>query len=410
MPELPSGTVTLLFTDIEGSTRLVQQLGDEYGSVLESHRRLLRDAVRDAGGHEVDCRADELFAVFQRSTDALAATVEAQRKLGTHTWPDSVSVRVRMSVHTGEPAVEGGAYLGLDVSRAARICAAGHGGQILLSQTTADLVGDVELKDLGSYPLAGLPRPERIYQVLAAGLRTDFPPLRVGRVERSHLQQVLRRIRPSRQPTLAEEAWRVRAMLPRVSASLQRPLGELGAELFTSDRAVAGADRFLTQIDRRRLARRLAAQREMAVASQHARKEAESLERKIACVDQLHDRRQALTDLAIEVCGKLDALRAEQEVAALRERVAAATTELDDAVSRAASILDPLSFKLVRTRNRGVYRSGRHYVVPFTDDLGAERRREFETLADATDFRAALRLAEKAQSKYTGPSIKGWRS
>ena len=179
MAGLPTGTVTLLFTDIEGSTPLVHRLGDGFGAVREQHRRLLRKAVADAGGHEVECRADEFFAVFQRAKDGAAAAIAAQQLLAGHAWPEGVTLRVRMGLHTGEPGVEGGGYLGVDVHRAARICAAGHGGQILLSQTTRELVaGGFEVKDLGSYSLAGLPSPERLFQLVVVGLRSEFPPLR----------------------------------------------------------------------------------------------------------------------------------------------------------------------------------------------------------------------------------------
>ena len=407
MAELPSGTVTLLFTDVEGSTRLVQQLGDGYGAVLDEHRRLLRRAVADAGGHEVDCRADELFAAFRRAKDAVAAAAAGDSALEAHKWPEGTAVRVRMGLHTGEPALEGGAYLGVDVSRAARICAVGHGGQTLLSQTTRELVATgCELRDLGAYPLAGLPHPERIFQLVVPGLRSDFPPLRAERAERHRLRRMLPR-RRSRQPTLEETAWQTRRLLPSVATPLQAPLAELGGVIFTGYRAAAGADRLLARIDRRRLTRRLAAQREMAVFSQRARQESESLATQIARVDRLLERRRALADLAGELTGALDETLTAERIALLRERVAATTAQLDDAAARAASALDPLSFKLERTSHRGVYRSNGKYVVPFSDELGVDRRREFETVNEARNFRAALRVAEKHQTDYTGPSFEG---
>ncbi|HVD59068.1 MAG TPA: adenylate/guanylate cyclase domain-containing protein [Thermoleophilaceae bacterium] len=406
MAELPSGTVTLLFTDVEGSTRLVQQLGDGYGALIDEQRRLLRRAVAEAGGHEVDCRADELFAAFQRAKDGVAAAAAAQSALEAHAWPEGAPVRVRMGLHTGEPALEGGAYLGLDVSRAARICAAGHGGQTLLSQTTRELVADgSELRDLGAYPLAGLPHPERIFQLVVPGLRSDFPPLRVEGAKRRRLRGMLPRPR-SRQPTLEESAWQTRTLLPSVATPLQKPLAELGGALFTGHRAAVSAERLLARIDRRRLTRSLSAQREMAVVSRRAGREAEALEAQIACVDRLLDRRQALADLAGELPSALDEALTAEGIASLRERVAAATAQLDEAVARVASTLDPLSFKLQRTRHRGVYRASGKYVVPFSDELGGERRREFETLGEARNFRAALRLAEKGeQTEYTGLSL-----
>jgi hypothetical protein len=161
-----------------------------------------------------------------------------------------------MGLHTGEPGVEGGGYLGVDVHRAARICAAGHGGQILLSQTTRVLLADsFEVMDLGSYSLPGLPAAERIFQLAPAGLRSKFPPLRV---EISERRRILGRLPQRRvpQPTLADAAWHVRRLLPGVAASLQQPLAELGGALFTADRALTGANGFLERVDREQLTRR----------------------------------------------------------------------------------------------------------------------------------------------------------
>src|SRR6266540_301263 len=183
MAELPTGTVTLLFTDVEGSTQLLRQLGDRYPAVLDEHRGLLRVAFQAAGGREVATQGDASFAAFGRAADAVAAAVAAQRSLATHAWPDGAAVRVRMGLHTGEPALVGGDYVGLDVHRAARLSDAGHGGQVLLSQTTRDLAehdlpADVELHDLGEHRLKDLPRPERIFQIVIAGLPGEFPRLR----------------------------------------------------------------------------------------------------------------------------------------------------------------------------------------------------------------------------------------
>jgi class 3 adenylate cyclase len=121
MPDLPRGTVTFLFTDIEGSTSLVQRLGDGYGRLLGDHRHLLRVSVEDAGGVEVDCRADEFFGGFSGAQDAVRAAVSAQRALKLHHWPGGLQPAVRMGIHTGEPALADEGYLGLDVHRAARI-------------------------------------------------------------------------------------------------------------------------------------------------------------------------------------------------------------------------------------------------------------------------------------------------
>jgi predicted ATPase/class 3 adenylate cyclase len=183
VPELPTGTVTLLFTDIEGSTRLLQQLGSRYTEVLADQRRILRAAFAAHSGHEVDTEGDAFFVAFPRAAAALACAFEAQRALAAHPWPDGAAVRVRMGLHTGEPRLAGGNYVGLDVHRAARIGAAGHGGQVLLSQTTHDLVESelpdgIGLRDLGEHQLKDMRRPERIYQAVLPGLPADFPPLR----------------------------------------------------------------------------------------------------------------------------------------------------------------------------------------------------------------------------------------
>ncbi len=180
---LPAGTVTLLFTDIEGSTHLLQQVGKRYVTVLTECRRLLRAAFRAHRGHEVDTQGDAFFVAFARASDAILAAVAAQRALATHRWPEGVMVRVRMGLHTGEPSLVAEGYVGLDVHHAARIMSAGHGGQVLLSQTTRDLVEHslsegVSLRDLGEHRLKDLQSPGRLYQLVIAGLPAGFPPVK----------------------------------------------------------------------------------------------------------------------------------------------------------------------------------------------------------------------------------------
>jgi predicted ATPase/class 3 adenylate cyclase len=180
---LPSGTVTFLFTDIEGSTRLLQQLGPDYGAQLEEHRRLVRATVDAQDGLEVNTEGDAFFFVFASAAHAAAAALAAQRALAGHRWPEHAVVRVRMGLHTGEPTLAGRDYVGLDVHRVARICAAGHGGQVLLSAATKTLVESAlppgcTLKDLGEHRLKDLLRPERLFQLIAPDARADFPPLR----------------------------------------------------------------------------------------------------------------------------------------------------------------------------------------------------------------------------------------
>src|SRR5437764_4953590 len=158
VPGLPTGTVTLLFTDLEGSTRLLQQLGERYHDVLVVCRQLLREIFQRWNGHEVDTQGDAFFVAFARATDAVWAAVEMQHSLAAHTWPDEVSVRLRIGLHTGQPLHSSEGYVGLDVPHAARIMSAGHGGQVLLSATTQELVkhdlpDGVSLRDLGEHRL-----------------------------------------------------------------------------------------------------------------------------------------------------------------------------------------------------------------------------------------------------------------
>ena len=180
---LPRGIVTFLFTDIEGSTRLVQALGERYDDLLGEHCRILRSSIADAGGTEISTEGDSFFAVFERPADALAATLAAQRALAAEPWPAGADVRVRMGIHTGEARLGGDNYIGLEVHRAARVAAAGHGGQVLLSGATrsmleGNLPGGVELRDLGAHRLKDLANPEHLYQLAAPGLERDFPAVR----------------------------------------------------------------------------------------------------------------------------------------------------------------------------------------------------------------------------------------
>ena len=182
---IPSGTVTFVFTDIEGSTRLLQELGDDYADVAREHRRIVRDAFTARGGAEVDTQGDAFFFSFPRARDAVAAAVDAQHALGAHEWPQGKEVRVRMGLHTGEPQVGDEGYLGLDVVRAARISAAGHGGQILISETTRALLGNnlpdgAVVHDLGETSLKDI-QHEHVYQVSIDGGPTQFPPLKADR-------------------------------------------------------------------------------------------------------------------------------------------------------------------------------------------------------------------------------------
>ena len=187
MDELPSGTITCLFTDIEGSTQLLKLLGDRYRALLNDHDRILREVAGSHGGREMDNPGDAFFFVFERANAGLGAAVVAQRALACHEWPGGVEVRVRMGLHTSEPSVGDERYVGIGVHRAARIGAAGHGGQVLLSNATRELVDEeldgVVVRELGLYRLKDIDRPERLFQLDIAGLPSDFAPPKAERVE-----------------------------------------------------------------------------------------------------------------------------------------------------------------------------------------------------------------------------------
>jgi predicted ATPase/class 3 adenylate cyclase len=189
---LPVGTVTFLFTDIEGSTRLLQVLGDQYSEVLAAHGRLMRRAIGRQGGLVIGTAGDSFFAVFASATSASAAAVEAQRRLASARWTANVTLRVRMGLHTGEGHVAGRDYVGLDVHRAARIAAAAHGGEILMSDATRVLLASslptgVAVRDLGAHRLKDLETPERLYRVIIDGLPNEFPPPRSVDVGKAHV-------------------------------------------------------------------------------------------------------------------------------------------------------------------------------------------------------------------------------
>jgi class 3 adenylate cyclase len=184
---LPSGPVSFLMTDIEDSTGLLDRLGDGYGRLLAEVRGIQRTAVRQADGQEIDARADEYFAVFPRPLDAVAAAVAIQRRIQARTWPDAVDVRLRIGIHHGRPTLTETGYVGIAVHTTARVCAAGHGGQILVTRSTHDAITAdagipprprLRYRSLGTFQLRGLRRAEELYQVEAAGLATDFPGLR----------------------------------------------------------------------------------------------------------------------------------------------------------------------------------------------------------------------------------------
>ncbi len=181
--DLPSGTVTFLFTDIEGSTRLLQQLDDSYSTLLAEQQQILREACETRHGNIVGTQGDLFFVAFSSAVDAVNAVVQSQQALAAHKWTNGVNVRVRMGLHTGEPQVSSLGYVGIDVHRAARIAAVAYGGQVLLSYRTQELVrhdlpNGVTLRDLGEHRLKDLRQPKHLYQLVITGLPSDFPPLK----------------------------------------------------------------------------------------------------------------------------------------------------------------------------------------------------------------------------------------
>jgi class 3 adenylate cyclase len=183
-PRLPTGQLTLLFADLEGSSLLMAELEDRYPPLLTTVRRHLRTAVRHAGGHDVDARADEYFAVFERAAGALEAAIAAQRAIAAAAWPDGHAVSVRIGLHTGRPSLTPTGYVGLAVNIASRICDAGHGGQILVSHSTRAALADegsVELRALGTHRLRGMRDEHELFQAVVPDLPDRFPPLRLER-------------------------------------------------------------------------------------------------------------------------------------------------------------------------------------------------------------------------------------
>jgi predicted ATPase/class 3 adenylate cyclase len=190
--DLPTGTITFLFTDIEGSTRLLQELGDDYRAVQDRHAQILREALEEEDGREVRTEGDAFFAVFRTAKRAVRAAVQAQRALARSQWPHGGSLRVRMGLHTGEGSLGGDDYIGVDVNRAARIASAGHGGQVLISDTTralveADLPEGVSVRNLGRHSLKDFDEHQPLFDLVIQGLPAEFPAIRTPGSRRTNL-------------------------------------------------------------------------------------------------------------------------------------------------------------------------------------------------------------------------------
>jgi class 3 adenylate cyclase len=394
MPTLPEGTVTLLFTDIEGSTRLLQDLGEEYEQVLTDQRRLVRTSVEASGGVVVDTQGDAFFVAFARARDAVEAAVQAQRALDAHDWPAPGTPRVRMAIHTGEPARVGEGLVGIAVHRTARICAAGHGGQILLSSTTRDIVQGnlppgVALVDLGQHRLKDLDRPEGIAQVVVEGLAPVLTPLKrvgvqtaearpfAGQEERlaEAAQAAIADVRGEREATRARFGAVTRAKVldwrrfvpvghgrltnrlaglgmsihatARIASreDLHEELRGLGRAFVLTARTARDADDLLRRVHRSLLQRQLEEYREHAHYDSHLRA-ADSVALEIAALGALAQTRREFEQEARKVEAKVRSVRARvfearldatkmddlvQELRPLREAVEALGAELHDA-------------------------------------------------------------------------------
>lgn len=358
MAELPSGTVTFLFTDIERSTDLLTRLREEYEKVLSDYRATLKRAFENSGGTVIDTQGDSFFVAFPRAMDAVAGAVNGQRALITHEWPPGGQPRVRMGIHTGEPSLVESGFVGLPVHKGARICAAGHGGQILLSRPARDIAEDhlppgVGLLDLGEHKLKDFERPESISQLTVEGLESTFPPLRAigsqpgestpfaGQEEElaAAAQTVFR------QPLRRASSWAgATVTLHLAAAQLQRLSGILrhrrkshwienpGFRLYASAwiapteklvtevkslasavvvgaRLAGDADRLLAEQNDKTLALRLKEYRESAHISDRHLRVADGLARQLAARETLVEARRVFEKGARQLAPKLDAIR-----------------------------------------------------------------------------------------------------
>jgi class 3 adenylate cyclase len=226
MATLPAGTVTFVFSDIEGSTALLKRLGDRYAELIAEHRRLVRETFGQHDGVEIDMQGDSFFFAFARARDAVAAAVEVQRAHAEHEWPDGATVRIRMGLHTGEPAVGEEGYLGVDVVRAARLCATGQGGHVLLSEATKALLGSalpdgVAVHPLGERRLKDIDEPERVYELEIEGVESSEIVPAPEPAEPEEWKRRSRDLAKRMEERISEEVYR----------SLERSLGKLDEKL-----------------------------------------------------------------------------------------------------------------------------------------------------------------------------------
>lgn len=263
MPELPAGTVTFVFTDLEGSTALLKQLGERYGDLLSQHRRIVRETFGAAGGSEIDTQGDAFFFAFPRAREAVTAAVGVQRAHVAASWPDGARVRVRIGLHTGEPAVGEEGYLGLDVVRAARICTVARGGNVLISETTRALVGSslpdgVSVFPLGERQLKGIDEPERVYELEIEGVPTTAdsepgpataPTAGPRPARRNREKEIERRFEDFGQRLADSIQERVLGTLERTLGKAAPPASSAGDVEDMAARAASFEDRIRAQVD-----------------------------------------------------------------------------------------------------------------------------------------------------------------
>jgi class 3 adenylate cyclase len=340
MAELPTGTVTLLFTDIEGSTQLLKKLGGDYERALSDHRVLLRRAFNLFGGQIIDRQGDAFFVVFRGAKDAVAAAIEAQRSLAAHPWPEGSELRVRMGIHTGEPSVGEEGLTGLAVHLAARICATAHGKQVLISETTRSLVegelpSESEFRDLGEHSLKDFDRPVRLFQLVAEGLGESFPLPRAPSARADEgLDVYLQPGEPRRPPaTVAVRLGEaLRGAIPRrrrdesvvligsriQSVSQLSPSPELGAALrrlggavVQGGRCLRDAQRLLGVVDRRALERRLDTLSDGSLLTESEAQLADDLARQTDALDRLSELRPRLRETIERIDARSEEIREE---------------------------------------------------------------------------------------------------
>ena len=333
--------------------------------------------MHEHGGEIVDQRGEETFAAFADASAAVEAAIEIERRHAER------PMRVRIGLHTGAPALTGEGYLGLDVHRAARICAAGHGRQVLLSTETRALVADRPAKDLGAYLLKGITQPEHLYQLLADGLPKDFAPLRVLPTAPATRRRRFRRV-GTEPRSLEQLAWATRARLPAIPPDERPAVARLATALLAAARSSAATQRFVATVDRRAIERDLASYSSAGGASERASHAADLAARRLALVDALGERLATL-DAA--------ARRPDPEVDEIEQKTGA----LDAGLEAARAAIDNSGIRARRTHRRGIRRLGAEYLVVTTDETGVQHVSSFPSMAEARDFRDAVKVAEKAR-------------